>query len=109
LLSFRGISTPSLPAQGEQRRSSYFNIPRGNSRAPSISGKDIRPNRGPSPCPPVCIPPKIARTTTYPSAEYRLPASLHFAESDAIGGVVSARSVHKVGYGHKAQTKTSIC
>jgi hypothetical protein len=36
----------------------------------------------------------------YPSAEYRLPASLHFAESDAIGGVVRARSVHKVGYGH---------
>src|SRR5271170_1606372 len=33
LLSFRGISTPSLPAQGEQRRSSYFNIPRGNSVA----------------------------------------------------------------------------
>jgi len=32
LLSFRGISTPSLPAQGEQRRSSYFNIPRGNSQ-----------------------------------------------------------------------------
>src|ERR1700738_4692577 len=31
LLSFRGISTPSLPAQGEQRRSFYFNIPRGNS------------------------------------------------------------------------------
>jgi hypothetical protein len=28
LLSFRGISTPSLPAQGEQRRSSYFNIDR---------------------------------------------------------------------------------
>jgi hypothetical protein len=25
LLSFRGISTPSLRAQGEQRRSSYFN------------------------------------------------------------------------------------
>jgi len=25
LLSFRGISTPSLQAQGEQRRSSYFN------------------------------------------------------------------------------------
>src|ERR1039457_3528398 len=34
LLSFRGISTPSLPAQGEQRRSSYFNIPRGNSANP---------------------------------------------------------------------------
>ena len=34
LLSFRGISTPSLPAQGEQRRSSYFNIPRGNSSTP---------------------------------------------------------------------------
>jgi hypothetical protein len=31
LLSFRGISTPSLPAQGEQRRFSYFNIPRDNS------------------------------------------------------------------------------
>ena len=28
LLSFRGISTPSLQAQGEQRRSSYFNIHR---------------------------------------------------------------------------------
>jgi hypothetical protein len=25
LLSFRGTSTPSLPAQGEQRRSSFFN------------------------------------------------------------------------------------
>jgi hypothetical protein len=32
LLSFRGFDTPSLPAQGEQRRSFYFNIPRGNSR-----------------------------------------------------------------------------
>ena len=32
LLSFRGISTPSLTAQGEQRRSSYFNIPRGDPR-----------------------------------------------------------------------------
>jgi hypothetical protein len=31
LLSFRGIGTPSLLAQGEQRRSSYFNIRRGNS------------------------------------------------------------------------------
>src|SRR5271165_6971885 len=30
LLSFRGISTPSLKAQGEQRRSSLFNIPRDN-------------------------------------------------------------------------------
>jgi hypothetical protein len=40
LLSFRGISTPSLPAQGEQRRSSYFNIPRGNSQcAASASGR----------------------------------------------------------------------
>jgi hypothetical protein len=29
LLSFRGIDNPSLPAQGEQRRSSYFNISRG--------------------------------------------------------------------------------
>jgi hypothetical protein len=38
LLSFRGISTPSLPAQGEQRRSSYFNIPRGNSQRDRIVG-----------------------------------------------------------------------
>jgi hypothetical protein len=30
LLSFGGISTPSLPAQGEQRRSSNFNIQLGN-------------------------------------------------------------------------------
>jgi hypothetical protein len=28
LLSFRGISTPSLLAQGEQRRPSFFNIRR---------------------------------------------------------------------------------
>jgi hypothetical protein len=28
LLSFRGISTPSLTAQGEQRRFSFFNIRR---------------------------------------------------------------------------------
>jgi hypothetical protein len=28
LLSFRGIDTPSLPAQGEQRRPIYFNIDR---------------------------------------------------------------------------------
>jgi len=28
LLSFRGFDTPSLPAQGEQRRFSYFNIDR---------------------------------------------------------------------------------
>ena len=27
-----GISTPSLPAQGEQRRSAFFNINRDNSR-----------------------------------------------------------------------------
>ena len=31
LLSFRGISTPSLSAQGEQRRFSYFNIDRDDS------------------------------------------------------------------------------
>jgi hypothetical protein len=28
LLSFCGFDTPSLPAQGEQRRSTYFNIGR---------------------------------------------------------------------------------
>jgi hypothetical protein len=36
LLSFRGISTPSLMAQGEQRRSSNFNIRRGN---PPVAGQ----------------------------------------------------------------------
>src|SRR5450755_953875 len=30
LISFRGISTPSLPAQGEKRRFFYFNIQRDN-------------------------------------------------------------------------------
>jgi hypothetical protein len=35
-----------------------------------------------------------------PSAECRLPESFNFAESDVILGVVRARSVHKVGYGH---------
>src|ERR1019366_4447690 len=34
----RGFDTPSLPAQGEQRRSSYFNIPRGNSILPIAFG-----------------------------------------------------------------------
>jgi hypothetical protein len=38
---------------------------------------------------------------TSPSAEDRLSKSLHFAESDVIIGVVRARSVHEVGYGHK--------
>ena len=33
VLSFREFDTPSLQAQGEQRRSSYFNIGRGNSAA----------------------------------------------------------------------------
>jgi len=37
----------------------------------------------------------------FPSAEERLPKSLHFAESDVNIGVVRARSVHEVGYGHK--------
>ena len=37
----------------------------------------------------------------FPSAEGRLPKSLHFAEFDVIIGVVRARSVHEVGYGHK--------
>ena len=36
----------------------------------------------------------------YPSAEGRLPESLHFAEFDVIVGVVRVRSVHKVVYGH---------
>jgi hypothetical protein len=36
----------------------------------------------------------------YPSAACRLSNSLHFGESDVIIGVVRARSVHKVGYGH---------
>src|SRR5665647_3674623 len=40
------------------------------------------------------------RTPMFPSAEGRLPESLHFAESDVILGVVRARRVHKIGYGH---------
>ncbi len=36
-----------------------------------------------------------------PSAEDRLPKSLHLSETDVILGVVRARSVHEVGYGHK--------
>jgi hypothetical protein len=31
MLSFRGIDTPTLQVQGEQRRSFFFNIPRDNS------------------------------------------------------------------------------
>src|SRR5216684_1841972 len=42
LLSFRGIDTPSLPAQGEQRRLSLFNIRRGN----PFSGDDDRREAG---------------------------------------------------------------
>jgi hypothetical protein len=38
LLSFRGISTPSLQAQGEQRRSSYFNNDR-DIAAGGVSGQ----------------------------------------------------------------------
>jgi hypothetical protein len=38
LLSFRGISTPSLPAQGEQRRHSFFNIGRGIPSSSRASG-----------------------------------------------------------------------
>jgi hypothetical protein len=37
LLSFVESSTPSLQAQGEQRRSFFFNIPRDN----SLAGLDI--------------------------------------------------------------------
>src|ERR1035437_4398868 len=44
----------------------------------------------------------------YPYAEGRLPESLHFAESDVILGVVRARSVHKIGYGHnRSEENTS--
>jgi hypothetical protein len=41
LLSFRGISTPSLTAQGEQRRSSYFNIRRGDPLINVYTGEAI--------------------------------------------------------------------
>jgi hypothetical protein len=36
LLSFRGFDTPSLSAQGEQRRFTYFNIDRDISGHPPI-------------------------------------------------------------------------
>jgi hypothetical protein len=42
LLSFRGISTPSLPAQGGQRRFSYFNIQRGNPLEDYVCGEPHR-------------------------------------------------------------------
>ena len=38
---------------------------------------------------------------SYPSAEGRLPKGLSFGESDVIDDEVRARSVHKVGNGHK--------
>jgi hypothetical protein len=41
LLSFRGISTPSLQAQGEQRRSSFFNIGRDIPRFPNFGMKVV--------------------------------------------------------------------
>ena len=47
-----------------------------------------------------CGGPGAAPRVPFPSAEDRLPKSLHFAESDVILGVVRARSVHEVGYGH---------
>src|ERR1700694_5226027 len=42
LLSFRGIDTPSLPAQGEQRRPSLFNIRRDNPRSGRCSPLEKR-------------------------------------------------------------------
>ncbi|MGB6935274.1 MAG: hypothetical protein WBE14_00880 [Xanthobacteraceae bacterium] len=41
------------------------------------------------------------RSWSYPSAEGRLPKGLSFGESDVIDDEVRARSVHKVGNGHK--------
>jgi len=43
LLSFRGISTPSLQAQGEQRRPSFFNIGRGNAASLAYAGYPYDP------------------------------------------------------------------
>jgi hypothetical protein len=37
LLSFVGFDTPSLQAQGEQRRSSLFNIERGDPSVPPFT------------------------------------------------------------------------
>jgi hypothetical protein len=51
LLSFRGISTPSLQAQGEQRRPSFFNIGRANAGAitpPTIEVSHDSAGRAPS-------------------------------------------------------------
>jgi hypothetical protein len=41
LLSFRGFDTPSLPAQGEQRRSTYFNIGRDIPQAGHMDASDL--------------------------------------------------------------------
>jgi hypothetical protein len=42
LLSFRGFDTPSLPAQGEQRRSTYFNIGRDIPTSLSLEATEAR-------------------------------------------------------------------
>src|ERR1035437_10011332 len=42
----------------------------------------------------------VAGSRNHALEKYRLSESLHFAESAVILGVVRARSVHKVGYGH---------
>jgi hypothetical protein len=52
LLSFRGFDTPSLQAQGEQRRSSFFNIGRDIPIPPAETGyafllEDILVNNAP--------------------------------------------------------------
>jgi hypothetical protein len=41
LLSFRGFDTPSLPAQGEQRRFTYFNIGRDIPHVAPCVGFDV--------------------------------------------------------------------
>ena len=53
LLSFRGFDTPSLPAQGEQRRSSYFNIDRD---IPPFDVKLLWSVDVPKLCLPYCLP-----------------------------------------------------
>jgi hypothetical protein len=62
-------------------------------------------NKWPTAQLPLFVPP--LERPACPSAGGRLPESPRFAESDVNLGVVSARSVHKVGYGHDCHWATA--
>jgi site-specific DNA recombinase len=81
-----------LPPRPRPIRGHLKPSPRATSRVPVSREEWIE-----IPVPPI-IDPTVFEAAQFPSAEGRLPESLHFAESDVILGVVRARSVHKIGY-----------